>query len=162
MTGTAFDGIKLTREQLEQRRLLASEDFTARMKPADVARKYNVHRSSASRWKRAFEKEGKAGLLSQNSSGRPTKLTRNQKKQLTDFLIRGASAYGFETDLWTGKRVCELIKREFGIEYHFNHIPKLLHSLDFRLVKPERKAAEKDDSKKEEWLRTNWVQLKKT
>jgi len=162
MTGTTFDGIKLTREQLELRRLLAAEDFAFGMKPVDVARKYNVHRSSAARWKRVFEKEGKAGLFSQNSSGRPMKLTCKQKEQLTDFLIQGASAYGFETDFWTGKRVSELIKKEFGIKYHFNHIPKLLHSLDFRLVKPERKAAEKDDNKKEEWLRTTWVQLKKT
>ena len=89
------------------------------------------------------------------------KLNEGQKDQLVTLLIQGARTYGFETDLWTGKRVSKLIKKEFGVDYHFNHIPKLLHSLDFRPVKPERQAGEKDEEKKEEWLKTTWVQLKK-
>lgn len=161
MIQATFEGIRLTRKQLEQRRLLAAKDFAQGMKPVDVARKYNAHRSSASRWKRRFDKEGEKGLGSQSSSGRPMKLNEGQKDQLVTLLIQGARTYGFETDLWTGKRVSKLIKKEFGVDYHFNHIPKLLHSLDFRPVKPERQAGEKDEEKKEEWLKTTWVQLKK-
>ena len=141
---------------------MAAKDFAQGMKPADVARKYNVHRSSASRWKRTFGKEGEDGLTSQSSSGRPMKLTNEQKNHLTTLLVQGACSCGFETELWTGKRVSKLIKKEFGITYHFNHIPKLLHALDFRPVKPEKKAGEKDEGKKDEWLRTTWVHLKKT
>ncbi len=63
MIQATFEGIRLTRKQLEQRRLLAAKDFAQGMKPVDVARKYNAHRSSASRWKRRFDKEGEKGLV---------------------------------------------------------------------------------------------------
>ncbi len=162
MKEVACAEIQYTRKQKEQRRLFAAEDFARGMKAADVARKYNVHRSSASRWKRDFEEEGKKGLASQKGSGRPTKLSDQQKVTLADFLVEGAQKYGFETDLWTSKRVVKLIKKEFGINYHFNHIPKLLHALDFRPIKPAKQAAEKDENKKKEWLKTTWVKLKKT
>jgi uncharacterized protein YjcR len=42
--------LKLTRKQMEQRRLMAVEDLSIGMKQADVARKYGVNRSNVSRW----------------------------------------------------------------------------------------------------------------
>lgn len=161
MKTSPLNGIKLTRKQMEQRRILASEDLTNGMSQADVARKYSVYRSSVLRWEKRLEKEGKEGLKEKKAKGRPSKLNSYQEQQLTDLLVRGAQACGFEADLWTAKRVGMVVEREFGVVYHFKHIPKLLRSLDFRLIKPERKAAEKDDAKKEEWLKTTWVYLKK-
>ena len=43
---------KLSREELERRRLTAGEDLLAGMKASDVARKYGVNPSSVTRWKR--------------------------------------------------------------------------------------------------------------
>ena len=161
MKASPLNGIKLTRNQMEQRRMLASEDLANGMSQADVARKYGVYPSSVSRWVKRLQNEGKEGLKEKKAKGQSSKLNSDQKQQLTGLLILGAQACGFETDLWTAKRVGLLIEREFDVVYHFRHIPKLLRSLGFRLVKPDRKAAEKDDAKKEEWLRTTWVYLKK-
>lgn len=161
MKTSPLNGLKLTRKQMEQRRMLASEDLVNGMSQADVARKYGVYRSSVSRWVKRLEKEGKEGLKEKKAKGQSSKLNSAQKQQLTALLVQGAQACGFETDLWTAKRVGLVIEREFGVVYHFRHIPKLLRSLDFRLVKPDRKAAEKDDTQKEEWLSTTWVHLKK-
>ena len=161
MRASPLNGIKLTRKQMEQRRILASKDLDAGMKQADVARKYGVYPSSVSQWVKRLKKEGKNGLKERKAKGKLSKLSRDQKEQLTGLLILGAQACGFENDLWTAKRVGIVIEREFGVVYHFRHIPKLLRSLDFRLIKPDRKAAEKDNAKKEEWLKTTWVHLKK-
>jgi len=162
MKAVPFPEIKLTRKQMEQRRMLASEDLANGMSQADVARKYNVYPSSVSRWAKKLEKKGKAGLKERTATGQPSKLSENQKGKLLVILVQGAKVYGFENDFWTGKRVCTIIKEEFGVVYNFKYIPRLLRSLGFELMKPTRRAAEKDDAKKEEWLRSTWVQLKKT
>ena len=73
-----------------------------------------------------------------------------------------AKTYGFKTDLWTGKRVCKVIEKDFGVSYHFKHIPKLLRTLDFRLVKPKRQANEKNEEEKRERIKTTWEYIKKT
>ena len=162
MNWDALQGINLTRKQQEQRRLLAGDDLIAGMKQADVARKFCVHPSNVSRWAKILKEEGKSGLLARKATGKKAKLNSNQKNELVGILVAGARSYGFNSDYWTGKRVCEVIRKEFGISYHFKHVPKLLRTLDFRLVKPKRQAIEKDKEKKQEWIKTTWVQLKKT
>ena len=49
-------GLKLTGKQMEQRRLMAAEDLSIDMKPADVARKYGVNRSNVSRWTESIQR----------------------------------------------------------------------------------------------------------
>jgi transposase len=135
--------LKLTRKQMEQRRLMTVEDLSIGMKQADVARKYGVNRSNVSRWTKKLKKEGEPGLQMRKAKGAEPKLNLKQRESLIEILVAGAKNYGFKTDLWTGKRVCKVIKKEFGVSYHFKHIPKLLRGLDFRLVKPKRQANEK-------------------
>ena len=153
--------IRMTREQLEQRRLMAAKDLESGMSQADVARKYDVAESSVSRWAKSIREKGKNGLKRKKATGRKPKLSNEQKNELAKILNKGALASGFQTNNWTGKRVSAVIKKEFGIEYHFKHIPKLLRSMKFRKVKPKRKAKERDEEKRKEWLETTWEDVKK-
>jgi transposase len=156
-----LNGIKLTREQMEQRRRMAAEDLLAGMKQADVARKYGVNRSNVSRWTKTLREKGNEGLRMRKAKGSKSKLSLNQKKMLVEILVSGAKKYGYKTDLWTSKRVCKVIEKEFEVEYHFKHIPKLLRALDFRPVKPKREAYEKDEKEKQEWINITWERIKK-
>ena len=76
-------------------------------------------------------------------------------------LVEGAAAHGWPSDLWTTKRVAELIERTFGVRYHLHHVGKILRELGFTWKKPRRVAREKDLRCKEEWLRTTWVRIRK-
>ena len=154
-------GLKQTRNQMEHRRLMAGEDLSIGMKHADVARKYGVNRSNVSRWAKILKKEGEGGLQMRKAKGAEPKLNLKQRESLVKILVAGAKNHGFKTDLWTGKRVCKVIEKEFGASYHFKHIPKLLRGLDFRLVKPKRQANEKNEDKKREWIKTTWEYIKK-
>jgi len=69
--------LKLTRNQMEHRRLMAGEDLSIGMKHADVARKYGVNRSNVSRWAKILKKEGEGRL--QFSKFRFTVLRLNPK-----------------------------------------------------------------------------------
>src|SRR5262245_24594192 len=104
--------------QLERRRLRAIKFLKEGRAPVEVARLLGVDRRSVRRWNAAFRVEGSSGLAARPVPGRPLKLTERQRERLEALLRRGASASGFESDLWTCPRVAQLIRRRFGIRYH--------------------------------------------
>jgi transposase len=153
--------IELTRKQKEQRRFLAAKDLENGMSQADVARKYHIDDSTACRWDQARKEKGLDGLKATKAHGRSPKLNPDQKEELVETLNAGAIKAGFQTDIWTGKRVCELIKDKFIVDYHFKHIPRLLRTLGFRQVKPKRKAHEQKPEVRQEWIENTWEYVKK-
>jgi transposase len=70
--------------------------------------------------------------------------------------------HGYRTNLWTTARIAELIDREFGIQYHRDHVGRLLHSLKWSPQKPERRALERNDEAIEHWKQKHWPRIKKT
>ena len=62
--------VKLTREQMEERRLLAGADLLAGMKHADVARKYGVSQPVVSKWDKIIRAEGIEGLRMHKAPGK--------------------------------------------------------------------------------------------
>ena len=91
-------GLKLTRNQMEQRRLMAADDLSIGMKHADVARKYGVNRSNVSRWAKILKKEGEGGLQMRKAKGAEPKLNLKQRESLVKILVAGAKNHGFKTD----------------------------------------------------------------
>ena len=149
-------------EVLERRRLRALSLLKGGMKPVEVARKLKVDRRSVRRWRAAFEQTGRAGLAAKPAPGRPSKLDPSGKKKLERLLLKGPRACGFSTDLWTCRRVVELIRREFDVEYHVDHIGRLLRSMGWTPQKPARRARERDEARIQGWVRVRWPRVKKT
>jgi transposase len=94
--------------------------------------------------------------------GRPHKLSQTDKRQLVKCLLKGATAHGYRTELWTTQRIAELIERRFGVAYHRDHVGRLLHQLGWSHQKPERRALERDEARIAAWKRTVWPRVKKT
>jgi len=159
--GWNAQGVSLTREQIEKRRLSAGADLIAGMKQSDVARKYGVTPAAVSLWAQTIRKDGIEGLRMRKARGNPPKLERESRERLVEILETGPEAYGWDSGLWTSSRVVKVIRREFGVRYHPHYMPRLLRRLGFRPVKPKRRASEKDEDRKDAWLTTTWVQVKK-
>ena len=108
------------------------------MSQSKVAMIVNVSRQSVSRWVKAFRREGVDGLKRRPKSGRPPKLTEEQKKELISFLETMAGhSKGRPVN---STAIAKLIRDQFGIEFHKHHIPRLLRSLKeslHRLEDPE-------------------------
>ena len=147
--------------ELEQRRLRAIELLQEGRQPVEVARTLGVDRRSVRRWHAAYREEGEAGVKARPAPGPTSKLTDKQKAQLEQFLLEGAQAAGFETDLWTCPRVTELIQARFGVQYHVDHVSRLLHLLGWSPQKPQRRAAERDEQAIRSWVKASWPRLKK-
>jgi transposase len=95
----------------------------------EVGRRVGCAAVSVMRWRDARRRGGAKALKVRFSPGRPRKLDAPQRKRLVGLLLKGATAHGWRTNLWTTARIAELIRREFSIEYHRDHIGRLLHSL---------------------------------
>jgi transposase len=149
-------------EELERRRLRALALLGEGLLPSEVAERVGVDRRSVRRWKAAARKHGEAGVHARAASGRPSKLSPRHKRRLEAALIKGPLAAGFHTDLWTCPRVAELIKQRFGIDYHVDHVGRLLHDLGWSPQKPTRRAVERDEQAIRRWIREDWPRVKKT
>ncbi len=158
--------VTLTREQKEQRRLAAAQELLEGEKnQAQIAEDHGVTPSAVSKWNSTLEEEGIEALKSTNDEGNQgpdSELDDHDREQLVELLEEGAQAHGWEADLWTSKRVAELIEDQFGIDYTPRHCSRLLRELGYRPVKPREGSAEKDPEEKERWLNEEAEQIKKS
>ena len=127
----------------------------------DVARRVGSVPSSVTRWEQAFDRRGEHGLDSIPQAGGISRLAPTQRKQLIRFLLRGPTAFGWRTHLWTLSRVAELIVRKFGVQYHLSHVHRMLRALGFTPQKPARLARERDDKMVAEFRKKTWPAVKK-
>lgn len=146
----------------QQRRISAAKLFRCGRTQADVAWQLGVSRQTASRWHAAWVRGGKNALVGVGRVGRKAKLSSEQLRQLAVLLLAGAPAAGYETDLWTLKRIAQVIRRKFRITYHPSHVWKLLGQLGWSCQRPERQARERNEQTIRRWLRYRWPRLKKS
>lgn len=126
-----------------------------------VAERLRVSRSSIKRWKNAFAEGGITALAPRPRKPRSRRLSDEQCERLCDIITAGPLAAGFDTDLWTCRRIAEVVRREFGISYHPDHLGRILHTLGFSPQKPQRRARERDEAAIERWREKEWPRIKK-
>jgi transposase len=154
--------LKGSADVLEHRRRRALALLDEGRSLNEVARLVGSAPSSVMRWRNARRRGGIKALKVRFSPGRPSKLTATQRRKLVRRLVRGAMAYGYQTDLWTTGRIAYLIEREFGVRYHADHVGRLMHDLDWSHQKPQRRALERNTKAIERWKREDWPRVKKT
>jgi len=151
-----------TQEQLERRRRQAIELLDGGMSLAGIAKQLKCSPGAVYYWRDCYRKKGKEGLAPKPITGRPHRLSVRQRQSLGRILVKGALDYGYATDLWTTRRVAEVIRRRFGLTYHPNHLWRLLRGLGFSCQKPETKARERDEAAIKRWKRHEWPRIKKS
>lgn len=149
-------------KELERRRRRAMRLLDDGRSLGEVAEVIGCHPSSVMRWRDARAQEGEAGLKVKKAPGRPRKLSEAQAERLLELLLEGAVAQGYRTELWTTQRIAEVVRREFGVDYHPDHVGRLMRSLGWSCQKPERRALERDEEAIERWRRETWPEVKKT
>lgn len=141
---------KGTAAELERRRRRAIQLLEQGETPSVVARILGVTRSSLHRWQRMAHQDN--GLDAKPVTGAKRRLTDPQLRELEKLLDEGAPAHGFPNELWTADRVAQVIHRHFGVEYHPEHVRKLLkRRLNWSSHKPQRRARQRNDKEVERW-----------
>jgi transposase len=128
---TAAQGI-LTRDEMESRRLLAAQDLQNGLTQSQIARKFGVSRTTASRWHGALHRKGVESLRKRRATGRPSRLNLEQQQGVAQLFHAGARAAGFADDRWTTARFASAIDKRYGIRYDPDHVGRIMHQLGLR------------------------------
>jgi transposase len=145
------------RQAFEGVRMQAGALFAAGHSQAEVARKLGVARQNVSRWHAQWQAGGPQGLRSAGPTGPAPRLSEEQLHLIDQALRQGARAHGFDNDHWTLDRVATVIERLTGVAHHRGHVWKLLrHRLHYRLLRPARRAIERDERAIARWVAEDW------
>jgi transposase len=155
--------IRGTAKQLEARRLYAVRRIeSGESTQAGMARELKVSTQAIEQWMARYRAGGEAALKADPRPGRPRFMTPSEHRQLRRMLVEGPRRYGFDTDLWSCPRIADVIKRKFGIEFHADHIGRILTRLGFSPQKPEARAIERDEKAIKQWIEHDWELVKKS
>ena len=127
----------------------------------DIAAALGVSKGAVSQWITCAKTDGVAGLKARIAPGPTPKLSPAQCAQLPALLHRGAQAYGFPDDVWTCARVAALIAEEFGVQFHRDHVRRILRSIGWSRQKPTRRATQRDAAAIATWQEDRWPTIKK-
>jgi transposase len=145
----------------EGRRLRACELKEEGWKQKQIAEALGVTEGAVSQWMKRAREKGVEGLKHKPPPGALLRLNEIQRARLKELMSRGAEAYGFRGKVWTCARVAELIRKEFGVNYHPAHISRLVRALGLSLQQPMRRANQRDEEAIEHWKEERWPELKK-
>lgn len=155
-------GTRRNLEAIEARRLEGARMLKQGIQQVEIARRLEVSRAAVCIWAKSLTKvDGSVKKLKAKPLGRPKQLDVVQCAELRKLLIQGALAAGFPTELWTIKRVCKLVQREFGVAYSQSGSWALLRSLGFTPQKPEKRATQRDEKEIADWKKKKWPALTK-
>jgi len=159
MTTKRITGWQLPHEVLEHYRFRAIELWKEGEKVKNIAHYFGLHRVTVSYWIAKYRTGGSGALKSRKALGPDFKLTEGEIKTLMKNLKKDATRFGFETPLWTTKRVGALIKKETGKKLHHSNVWRLLKRMGLSNKKPEKRAAEQNPREAKRWLKEEWPKI---
>jgi transposase len=154
-------GVRRDFQALEQRRLRAARLLKKGVHQSEVARQVGAHRQSVSRWAQQLEAAGVSGLRKAGRAGRKPRLRVEDLQKIERGLKRGPEALGYETSLWTARRVAHLMEEECRVRYHASQAWRILRQLGWSCRRPTGRALERDEERIRMWKQKRWPGLKK-
>jgi len=119
----------------------------------EVARAFGIDRGTLYRWVSRYERDGADGLYRKVGSGRPRKLEELSEEELREIALQPASAFQYETDLWTVGRLHRVISERYQVKVSKDTIWRRLREAGLTYQKPEREYYEADEEARQKWRR---------
>jgi len=126
-----------------------------------IAQALGVTQGAISQWLKQATLHGVEALRDHPAPGARPKLLADQRAQLAALLLEGAQAFGFTGEVWTARRVAQLIKDQFHVSYHPDHVGRILRQLGFSPQRPIVRATQRDEAAIGAWYSERWPTLKK-
>lgn len=152
-------GRQLSHEVLEQYRFRALQLKKKHWTITKIAEAFGLNRRAVTRWFTIYKKQGKNALKSKKALGPTPKLQEKDVQKVFKKLKRPATDFGFETPLWTCKRLGQLIQKITKKKLHDSNVWKLLQRLGISNQKPERRAMEQNPQEAKHWLKIEWPKI---
>ena len=112
-------------------------------------------------WICNFLLNGVKGLKYKKIKGRKSKLTKEEKNELKELIIKGSINSGYESVLWTSASIKNLIENKYKVDYALGYIPRLLKELSLSHKKIETISHKANKTKQENWEERYFIELSK-
>jgi transposase len=106
-----------------------------------------------------YRQGGDQGLAAKPHPGRRPKLTPARQRMVLGWLRKNPKSFGFATELWTARRIAQVIERKFGVHYNHRYLNAWLTARDISPQKPQRRPRERDDQAIQEWVSVQWPRI---
>jgi transposase len=136
---------------------LIAQGYTKR----EVADILQVTEASVYGWQKLYQEGGLAALSTKIASGRKSLLSDAQLLKLAAMLRVNPRQLELDFGLWTRRRIRELIRRKFGIDYTEQNVGKILKLLGFSPQRPVYQAVQQNEEKRREWTERTFPGISK-
>jgi transposase len=129
------------------------------LRMGEVADTFGIDRATLYRW---VVRSGSVGLERKVGSGRPRLLRGLTENELVNIVLKSATSFGFETDLWTIGRLHRVIRETYQVEISHDTVWRRLREAGLTYQKPERQYFQMDDETRQEWMRSEAPKIRRT
>ena len=143
-------------------RARAVEAVLAGMPIVSVAEAYRTERTTIHRWLVRFREAGEQGLRRRPVDGRPRKLPDLNEKCLRAIVLKPASKYGYETDLWSVRRLHQVIREHYDASVSKHTVWRRLREAGLTYQKPEREYFQMDPKERQKWMQVTLPEIRET
>jgi transposase len=147
--------------ELAARRRLAVQRVNEGWKQKDVAEFLGISVKAVGNWMAAYRIAGDDGLAGKPHPGAKPKLSKRQERSVLSWLSKSPEAFGYKTDIWTTRRLAEVIEKRFGVRFNSNYLAAWLTDRGYSPQKPETPALERNNPAIARWIAEEWPRLKK-
>lgn len=133
-------------------RLLAVAHFLECQNRTLVANTLKVSRRSVNTWVSNYLSMGLAGLDDKPRLGKKSRLSDEQKRQLSTYIEK--QAISDSGGRLTGEAIKQYISAQFGVHYHLNHVYKLLKQIGFSWITSRSKHPKQSQQAQDEFKKT--------
>ena len=122
---------------------------------------WNVSQQTVYNWLNDFLAYRWDSLEYQKGSGRPPRLTKSQKQDLSKWIENGPEACGYMTGCWTSVLIQDLIYQKFHVLYNRFYVCELLRNLGFSFQKARFVSAHLDEEARRLWMKKEFPKILK-
>ena len=90
-------------------------------------------------WLNAYENKGFLGLYDQPITGRPPRLSQEQRDQIATWLDNSPRKQGYQQSNWTLKLIRHHLRMKFRIQFSLSHLWDIFHTLWFAIIRPRHR-----------------------
>src|SRR5271157_1784975 len=141
------------------RRLSVLVMIGERMALAVILATWNVSQPTVYHWLKEFVTSRWKGLVYEKAPGRPARLTKTQKRQLSKWVKAGPEACGYPSGCWTSILIQDLIYQKFHVLYNRFYVCELLHNLGHSYQKARFVSDHLDEDARQRWMKAEWPRI---
>jgi transposase len=120
---------------------------------------WNVSQQTVYNWLNEFVTDGLDSLKYQKASGRPSRLTKSQKRDLAKWIEEGPEVSGYMSGCWTSVLIQDLIYQKFHVLYNRFYVCELLRNLGFSYQKACFVSDHLDEDARKRWMKKEFPRI---